>query len=268
MSAKEVQACDLYSTLATQQSTQQDEDDLPWRPTRIWNSPLQHFEDTATYDRRYVGRLVSPSSWSPRLALAMTRSGGHVQGWPRKAWQPSSRATPELRARLSAESVRQAEKPPRAPGEVVAEMDAQAARWEEESDLKAIHDSAMAATEAHRSAVSSYDEWWAEYQVQRDETMRLAKLARAAELEAMDEASARREREERDAAEAMKGELEQRRKRRLAEAARVEAMMAAQKAEMEEIRKAAAKERLAKEREKERLQAERKGATPSRPGAA
>jgi hypothetical protein len=267
VNAKEVQARGLYPACAAAQSATEEEDP-PWQPKRTWNSPLQHFEDTATYDRRYVGRLVSPTSWSPRLALAMTRGGGHVEGWPRAAWQPSPRATPELRARLSAEGVRQADKPPRPPGEILAEMDAQAARWEAESDLKAIYARATAATEAHRSVVSNYDEWWAEYQIRRDETLRLAAAARAAELDAIDQASARREREERDAAEAMKAELEQRRKQRMAEAARVDAMMAAQKAEMEEMRKAAARERLAKEREKAEREAERKGAAPSRPGAA
>ena len=256
MNAKEVQARGLYPACAAAQSATEEEDP-PWQPKRTWNSPLQHFEDTATYDRRYVGRLVSPTSWSPRLALAMTRGGGHVEGWPRAAWQPSPRTTPELRARLSAEGVRQADKPPRPPGEILAEMDAQAARWEAESDLKAIYARATAATEAHRSVVSNYDEWWAEYQIRRDETLRLAAAARAAELDAIDQASARREREERDAAEAMKAELEQRRKQRMAEAARVDAMMAAQKAEMEEMRKAAARERLAKEREKAEREAER-----------
>lgn len=275
--AKEAQTKDLYPARRVLDRSDPSifDDDPPWQPTRIWNSPLQHMEDTAAYDRRYVGRLVAPPPqkyapppWSPKLDLAMTRGGGHVSGWPHQPWRPSPRATPELRARLAAEA-REAAAPPISSAEIAAKMNAQAAQWEAEAQLKAIRDQGQQAKQAQEAAEAAHDEWWEHYERRREDTLRASKAAREAELEAMDAESERREREEREATEALKAELEQRRKKRLIEAARVEEMMAAQKAEMDEMRKAAAKERLAKERQKaEKAEIMSKMSKGSRAGAA
>ena len=240
-------------------------DESAWqRPERIWTSPLQHMEDTATYDRRYVGRLVAPKVWSPQLGGTMLPHGSHVPERP-EPWTPRVGVSGEMRTRLAPHRVLSENAAPSS-RDAAADLEAEAAQWEAEAALNAMRAKAAAERAAYEAEEVAYNDWWGEYERGREETIVRKRAQREAELEAEEEASIEREREERRVAEALRVELEQRRAKLKLETARVDKMLAAQKLEMDRIRsdKEAAAKRAAAEKVAQR-NAKASGGKPAPP---
>lgn len=135
------------------------------RPQRVWTSPLQRIEQTITYDRRYVGQLVAPKQWSPCLDVTMLKGGSHLR--QPKRWQPSNEVSAALPARL-AESFVTSKTVSRTVSDQVAALEAQAALWEAEAELKALAGEAEAARKVQEAVEKDHTDWWAWYERGRE----------------------------------------------------------------------------------------------------
>jgi hypothetical protein len=159
------------------------------------------------------------------------------------AWQASRRVPscrPASAPPAGASRIVVAEAPPAAPGvSAGAVFEEQAREWEAEVEAAKEAKAAKAAKAAQREAESTEASWWAEYVAAKAATEEARQRQLEEDEEAEERAFSRREKERAAAAERHRLELDERRAKTRAAAARVDKMMAAQKVEYAAMKHAA-----------------------------
>ena len=203
---------------------------------RLWNSPLQALEETCQWSDKYIGKRVVPTTWSPRLSAVPT------SGRPASAKVATPRTRPEQREAVHrppvAGSVVYAVKP--------AEQEFGPTEWHDDAspaEETQLADASEAARDELEAAEKAAKEWWAWFEAARDETAVRRKQEEEDADEAAYRASVQRDLDRKHAEEVWAVERVQWHARTQAAAARIESMMAEQKAEYSRQIEAAQKEK-------------------------